>query len=40
MSKGFDMSAPCAPLTLLGPDRALDAGAISLSVPELVIEIV
>ena len=32
LSKGFDMSAPCAPLTLLDPEMALDAGAISLSV--------
>ena len=32
MAKGFDHSAPCAPLTLLTPGMALDKGAISLEV--------
>jgi len=32
MAKGFDMSAPCAPLTLLTPDFALNRGAITLTV--------
>jgi fumarylpyruvate hydrolase len=32
MAKGFDMSAPCAPLTLLDADFSLDTGTISLAV--------
>jgi fumarylpyruvate hydrolase len=32
MAKGFDLSAPCAPLTLLDADFSLDTGTISLAV--------
>ncbi|MDB5718077.1 MAG: fumarylacetoacetate hydrolase [Sphingomonas bacterium] len=32
MSKAFDRSAPCAPITVLAADRRLDSGAIRLAV--------